>query len=214
MPLRVVVTDANLLFSRVVRDYLLYAGSEGIIDVKWDQEILDEMARNLHSARGFSTLQVERLISNMNQAYPAALVHPTQGDYDVFADLAMPDPSDRHVVAAAVACDADVICTDNLKDFPCTVMKRVGVGLMSADELLGRLVLESPNRMSNVHRSTMAALKEATDETILSGLSRAGCEATSHAMKNVLAGKVYVHDHIRDGHSVRSYWRSRSRRTG
>jgi len=44
---RIVLADANVLFSRSLRDYLLVAGEEDLISVVWSNEILDEMARNL-----------------------------------------------------------------------------------------------------------------------------------------------------------------------
>jgi hypothetical protein len=89
----------------------------------------------------------------------------------------MPDPSDRHVVAAPVTCDADIICSDSLKDFPEKVMRCVGVGLMSADQLLQRLTLEGPARMSNVRRSTVVALKDGTIEKWRSLAASKGHEA-------------------------------------
>lgn len=207
--LRVVVTDANLLFSRIVRDYLLYADTEGMIDVRWDQEVLNEMARNLQSKRGFTGDQVERLVHHlMNQSYPYALVYPTPEDYAAFSSLEMPDPADRHVVATAVACDADIICTENLKDFPDPVIKCVGIELLSADQLLERLALENPLRMSNVHRRTVEALNNGTDGEVLDALYQAGCESTTRVMENVLAGKVHVREHLRSGCPVAGYWRS------
>lgn len=46
MTLVVVLTDANVLFSRVLRDYFMYAAERGIVDLKWSTRILDEMVRN------------------------------------------------------------------------------------------------------------------------------------------------------------------------
>jgi hypothetical protein len=46
-PLRIVLADANVLYSRVLRDYLLYAADQGLIAVTWSAEILAEMTEHL-----------------------------------------------------------------------------------------------------------------------------------------------------------------------
>ncbi len=43
VPARVVLSDANVLYSRVLRDYLLYAATRQLISIAWSQSILDEM---------------------------------------------------------------------------------------------------------------------------------------------------------------------------
>ncbi|MDR1152763.1 MAG: hypothetical protein LBK72_09885, partial [Bifidobacteriaceae bacterium] len=45
--LETVLTDANVLFSRVLRDYILYAAEEGLIAVAWSQQVLDDMAEHM-----------------------------------------------------------------------------------------------------------------------------------------------------------------------
>jgi hypothetical protein len=40
--LQVVLTDANVLFSRVLRDYILHAAEEGLISVAWSQQVMDK----------------------------------------------------------------------------------------------------------------------------------------------------------------------------
>jgi hypothetical protein len=51
----------------------------------------------------------------MTQSFPDALVEGWEG---VEGSIELPDPDDRHVVAAALIGRADVIVTDNTKDFP------------------------------------------------------------------------------------------------
>ena len=43
MTISVVLADANILFSRTLRDYVLYAADEGAIEVHWSSQILAEM---------------------------------------------------------------------------------------------------------------------------------------------------------------------------
>lgn len=51
----------------------------------------------------------------MNTAVPGALV---TGYEPLIDGLSLPDPDDRHVLAAAIRCGAAAIITTNLKDFP------------------------------------------------------------------------------------------------
>lgn len=44
---RVVLADANVLYSRVLRDYLLYAADQEIITIAWSSQILAEVTEHL-----------------------------------------------------------------------------------------------------------------------------------------------------------------------
>ena len=46
-PIRVVLADANVLYSRVLRDYLLYAAMQGVLEVRWSAAILAEVVEHL-----------------------------------------------------------------------------------------------------------------------------------------------------------------------
>ncbi len=50
-PKKVVLGDANALYSRVLRDYLVYASDEGAISIRWSAEILDEVVEHLVANR-------------------------------------------------------------------------------------------------------------------------------------------------------------------
>ena len=43
-PANVVLADANVLYSRVLRDYLLYADTRRIITIDWSPAILGDVA--------------------------------------------------------------------------------------------------------------------------------------------------------------------------
>jgi hypothetical protein len=53
--------------------------------------------------------------------------------------LALPDPVDRHVLAAAIHAQAEVIVTYNLSDFPASVLGNFGVEAIHPDEFIVRL---------------------------------------------------------------------------
>ena len=65
----------------------------------------------------------------------------------------LPDPDDRHVVAASVLAAAHVILTANLKDFPDSVLSPHGLVAEHPDAFLARLCSQSPARfLETLHR--------------------------------------------------------------
>lgn len=69
----------------------------------------------------------------MNEAVRDCLVT----GYDHLIDsLELPDPNDRHVLAAAIQAGASIIVTSNLKDFPRSELARHGIRPLHPDELL------------------------------------------------------------------------------
>lgn len=186
-PIRVVLADANVLYSRVLRDYLLHAATQGALEIRWSPAILSEMVEHLmQNIAGFDRSAGARLITAMNAAFPVAEVEPDANAIEAVADLRLPDEDDRHVLAAAVAVEADVLCTDNLKDFPIDIMNETGVQLMSADVLLTLLVFEFPEEMLAAHRLRVARLPGATNDSTLTALRRAGAIRSADAVARLL----------------------------
>jgi len=58
------------------------------------------------------------------------------GYEDLIPGLHLPDPGDRHVLAAAIRGRADVIVTMNLKDFPDAVLNSFGIEAQHPDEFI------------------------------------------------------------------------------
>src|SRR4029077_12854466 len=54
--------------------------------------------------------------------------------------LSLPDPNDRHVLAAALACVADVIVTFNTDDFPPAILSPFGVVAVAPDPFVLELM--------------------------------------------------------------------------
>jgi hypothetical protein len=72
-----------------------------------------------------SRAQLERTRSLMNAYVRDALV---DGYQSLVPALELPDPNDRHVLAAAIQCGADLILTFNLDDFPEQALTIHGLG--------------------------------------------------------------------------------------
>lgn len=186
-PVKIVLADANVLYSRVLRDYLVYASDEGAVSIRWSREILGEAVRHLAAnIATFTPKHGDLLVRLLNDAYPYAEVTPTAAARRRVRQVALPDEEDRHVLEAAVAAHADILCTDNIRDFPPTVMASIGIELLSADELLARLVAEYPSRMLAAHRTAVTSLVGATDESTIAALRRANAATTADLMSALL----------------------------
>lgn len=189
MSLVVVLTDANVLYSRVLRDYFMYAAQRDVIQIRWSREILDEMSRNLVGNGRMSAGAASLLEIRMNAARAEAMVTVTVDDYEAFADLPMDDPGDRHVVAAAVAADADCICTDNVRHFPAEVMERVGIDLVRPGALLVKLFAEYPEDMLWAHQRLLHTMPSTTDERTIGTLRRSAGNDAADALRRLLGDK-------------------------
>jgi predicted nucleic acid-binding protein len=112
----VVVYDAAALYPNAQRDLLIRIAQAGLVQAKWTTEILDELARaRLRRNPDLDPAKLDRLKALMNDAVPDCLVWGYESLIDA---VKLPDPDDRHVLAAALRAGAQVIVTPNLKDFP------------------------------------------------------------------------------------------------
>jgi len=73
----------------------------------------------------------------MDNAIPGCLV---EGYEALIADLSLPDPNDRHVLAAAIHGDASVIVTFNLRDFPREALAPFGIEARHPDDFILQLL--------------------------------------------------------------------------
>lgn len=125
------VYDACVLYPAPLRDFLMWLALSGRFRARWSTQIHDEWKRNLLKNRpDLKAEQVDRTSVLMDQAIPDARV---TGHEDLIDGLTLPDPDDRHVLAAAIRCNASVIVTFNDKDFPADILAGFGVEAQHPD---------------------------------------------------------------------------------
>ena len=131
------VYDACVLYPAPLRDFLMWLALSGCFRAKWSLEIHNEWKRNLLKNRPDLTAeQLDRTSELMDQALPDACV---TGYEDLIEGLTLPDLDDRHVLAAAIRCNASVIITFNQKDFPREVLGRFGIEAQHPDQFVDNL---------------------------------------------------------------------------
>ena len=155
MPSFVVVLDTCVLFPAALRDTLLRAADAGLFQARWSDDILEELRRNLIRL-GLDGPDVQHLLTEMGSYFPDAACDRA---YKQLISQMPNHPKDRHVLAAAVACHAEVIVTYNLKDFPRSALSDFHVEAQSPDEFLTDLFDLDPNVMLRILQEQARDLK-------------------------------------------------------
>ena len=157
-----VVYDANVPYPNTLRDLLIRIAQSGTVQAKWTIAILDEMGGALRRTRpDIPEDKLERLRELMNRAVRDCLV---AGYEPLIEGLKLPDPDDRHVLAAAIKAGAQVIVTRNLKDFP-----RIGPRALERRGQVARCLRSGPVHI-NV-RAVAASVRQIADSAA-SGVTR------------------------------------------
>jgi hypothetical protein len=99
-----VLLDACVLYPAPLRDFSLHLACSGVFRARWSDEIHEEWIRNLLANRPDLTAeQLQRTRELMDRAVPDSLV---TGHLGIAKGLILPDPEDKHVLAAAICSNA------------------------------------------------------------------------------------------------------------
>jgi predicted nucleic acid-binding protein len=133
-----VIYDACVLYPAPLRDLLMQLALTELFRARWTDRIHDEWTRNVLKNRPDLTVaQLNRTRSMMNAAIEDALVF----EYEyLIPSLDLPDPDDRHVLAAAILAKANYIITFNLKDFPASVLDKYEIEAQHPDLFISDLI--------------------------------------------------------------------------
>lgn len=127
------ILDACVLYPIGLRDTLLNLAEAGCFRVLWTEQILTETSRNIvEDTPGLTVEHLEKTFAAMRRAFPEAMVD----DYEHLVGSMANHPKDRHVLAAAVAAEADLIVTLNIRHFPPAACEPHGVSVQTPDDLL------------------------------------------------------------------------------
>jgi predicted nucleic acid-binding protein len=130
----VVLYDASVLYPSTLRDLLIRVTQSGLVQARWTEEILDEMFAALKRGRpDLDPVKLDRTRTLMGTAVRDWRV---TGYEPLIDSVKLPDPDDRHVLAAAIRAGAQVIVTSNLRDFPAVDVRPWGIEVKSPDDFV------------------------------------------------------------------------------
>jgi predicted nucleic acid-binding protein len=130
------VLDTNVIYPIIIRDLLFWFAYYELYTPKWSITIFKEW-KEVMIRKGITKEEAEKRVQRANNAFPDALV----ANYEsLIANLTLPDENDKHVVAAAIKSNADIIVTNNLKDFPEEYLNSFGIKAKSADDFLTDII--------------------------------------------------------------------------
>ena len=183
------VLDACVLFPAPLRDFLMHLALLDIFEARWTEEIHAEWIRNVLKIRSDLTIeQLTRTKDLMNSHVRDCLV---SGYEKIIKTLTLPDENDRHVLAAAIHCKADVILTFNLRDFPESVLSSFGIKAISPDVFLGELFETETDNICMAFERQLKSLKNPpkTREELLQTLEINGLRETATKLAQQLKAK-------------------------
>lgn len=153
----VVLYDACVLYPAPLRDLLMRIGLSGLIRARWTEQILEECFRAiLREREDLDAARLSRTRQLMREVVPDCLV---EGYEDLIPGLELPDPDDRHVLAAAICAGAQVIVTFNLKDFPAEKLAPYGMEAKHPDDFILETIDLAPGALVQVVTEQAAKLK-------------------------------------------------------
>ena len=150
------VYDACVLYPAPLRDLLMHLAATELFRARWTDRIHEEWMQNLLANRpDLTRSRLERTRDLMNAAVPDALI---TGYEPLIDSLQLPDPNDRHVLAAAIVGGADMIVTTNLRDFPDEALAPFQIEAIHPDDFVIRQFDLSPAGVCAAVKAQRASL--------------------------------------------------------
>lgn len=179
------IYDACVLYPAPLRDLLMHLALTDTFRARWTNDIHDEWTSNVLKNRpDLSPEQLSRTRDLMDTSVRDALVF---GYAPLIPSRSLPDADDRHVLAAAICCNASVIVTFNLKDFPQATLDQYGIEAQHPDAFILNLIDLHPAQVCKAAKDQYESLKKPpmTPEQFLDNLLRQGLPQTVSRIREV-----------------------------
>ncbi|MEM7759401.1 MAG: PIN domain-containing protein [Cyanobacteria bacterium P01_A01_bin.40] len=151
------IYDACVLYPAPLRDLLMQLALSDLYRARWTEKIHSEWMRNVLKNRpDLSKKQLARTKNLMDRSVRDCLI---EGYEYIIPSLELPDPDDRHILAAAIKGQADIIVTMNLKDFPNSILSEYEIEAQHPDIFIADLIDIYPMRVATAAEACRKRLK-------------------------------------------------------
>lgn len=180
-----VVFDACVLFPAPLRDALMHLALTDLFKARWTDQIHEEWINALLRTGNFKREQLERVRDLMDQHTRDAKV---TGYESLIDGITLPDPKDRHVLAAAIKSNADAIVTMNLKDFPEDILQTYKIDVLHPDDFIYYQIDMEPGICCEAFKRQRLALKNPpySEEEFILSLQKQQLPQTASALKKYI----------------------------
>jgi predicted nucleic acid-binding protein len=141
-----VFVDTSVLFPFSVMDLFLTLTEDGIHQVLWTDELLNEWERVIVREHHRSVETAASVTAAIREFFADCRIDREQYA-DLIAQMPGGDPDDHPHMAAAVAACVDELVTANLSDFPAGPLSQRGVRVVEPDTYLVELLDELPDEV-------------------------------------------------------------------
>ena len=174
----IALLDANALYPAPIRDLLLELAEASLFQPRWTHAIQEEWTGSLLRRQRMGPAALARTRAIMEASFPNCLVN---GYEELIPQVALPDPGDRHVLAAAIAGNCSVIVTQNLRDFPASALAPHEIVAQHPDGFLSDLLARAPESFCTVVGRIRARLQKPpyTAAEYLANLEQVGLASTA-----------------------------------
>lgn len=139
--------DANVLHPQILCDLLLRLAEHDAFRPLWSAQILEETVASIRRRRpDLDRWLLRKRMDAMNEAFPDACVTGFEPLIRTMPEMG----KDGHVLAAALFAEADVIVTNDVKDFPRHVAPRFEILVQTADQFLAQQWRLDPRFVADV----------------------------------------------------------------
>lgn len=163
----------------------MYLAVADLFRARWTDGIHEEWMRSVRNDYPDMTqAQVERIRDLMNAHVRDCVV---TGYEWLIPQLQLPDPNDRHVLAAAIHSGAEVIVTMNLADFPPPTLSAYGIEAQHPDKFIMHLLGVAPQLVCEAAKRQRESLKNPplNADAYLTSLERQGIPQTVAALRQL-----------------------------
>lgn len=157
--------DANVLHPGFLRGALLWFADERLLRPVWSSHVLQEWKDSILRARqDIDAAKLDQIQALLTSQFPDAEVK----GYEPFIEaITLPDPNDRHVLAAAMFGRCNGIITSNLKDFPSKTVSAFSIEVVHPDQFIVNIIDLDEGRVLGAckrHRASLTKSQPSPDQ--------------------------------------------------